>query len=68
VTEERALVGSTIDRLTVGIEIARQLVTERPPRPWTEQVIPYGLAERMLIAPQAWTLTEETREVRLPRG
>ena len=68
VAEERALMGSAIDRLTVGMEIVRQLVAERPPRPWTEQVIPYGLAERMLITPSGGALTEETREVRLPRG
>lgn len=68
VAEERALMGSAIDRLTVGMEIVRQLVAERPPRPWTEQVVPYGLAERMLITPVGWSLTEETREVRLARG
>ncbi|MFZ0184393.1 MAG: hypothetical protein WAL88_06110 [Nitrosotalea sp.] len=66
--EERSLMGSAIDRLTVGMEVARQLVGETPPRPWSEQVIPYALSERMLITPVGWTLTEETREVRLPRG
>jgi hypothetical protein len=66
VAEERMLIGSAIDRLTVGMEIVRQLVAERPPRPWTQQVVPYGLAERMLITPVGWTLTEDSREVRLP--
>jgi len=65
VAEERALVGHAIDRLTVGIEVVRQLVAERPPRPWADQVLPYALAERMLITPVGWTLTETTREVRL---
>jgi hypothetical protein len=68
VAEERSLMGSTIDRLTVGMEIVRQLVAERPPRPWTQQVVPYGLAERMLITPVGWTLTEDSREVTLRRG
>ena len=63
--EERALVGHAMDRLSVGIEVVRQLVAERPPRPWAEQVVPYGLAERMLITPVGWTPTETTREVRL---
>ena len=67
VAEERSLMGSAIDRLTVGMEIVRQLAEERPPRPWAEQVVPYGLAERMLITPSGWSLTEESREVRLPR-
>jgi hypothetical protein len=31
-----------------------------------EQVLPYGLAEMLLITPSRWTLTEATREVRLP--
>lgn len=68
VAEERSVVGSAIDRLTVGMEVCRQLGKERPPRQWAEQVVPYGLAGAMLITPSGWTLTEETREVRLPRG
>ena len=35
-------------------------MTSSPPRS-------YGLAGTMLIAPSGWTLTEATREVRLPR-
>jgi hypothetical protein len=29
-------------------------------------VLPYGLAEILMITPSGWTLTETTREVRLP--
>jgi hypothetical protein len=65
VAEERSLMGSAIDRLSLGMEVCRQLVDEKPPRPWTEQVVPYGLAEVMLVTPSGWTLTEESREVRL---
>ena len=32
VAEERSLMGSAIDRLSVGMEIVRQLVEEKPPR------------------------------------
>jgi hypothetical protein len=65
VAEERALIGHAIDRLTIGIEVIRQLVAERPPNPWAEQVLPCRLAERMPITPVGWTPTETTREVRL---
>ena len=68
VAEERQLLGSAINRLAIGMEVCRQLAAERPPRSWSEQVIPYGLAEAMLITPSGWTLTEESREVRLARG
>jgi hypothetical protein len=60
--------GAAIDRLAVGMEVCRKLVAEQPSRPWAEVVVPYGLTEAMLITPVGWTLTEETREVRLPRG
>jgi hypothetical protein len=29
-------------------------------------VLPYGLAKMLLITPSRWTLTESSREVRLP--
>jgi len=61
VAEERTLLGSAIDRLTIGMEVARELAGERPPRPWAEQVIPYGFAGLKAITPSGWTLTEETR-------
>ena len=43
-----------------------QLATEQPRRPWSEQVLPYGLAEILLITPSRWTLTDASRVVRLP--
>jgi hypothetical protein len=66
--EERTIIGSAIDRLAIGMEVCRQLAAERPPLSWAEQVVPYGLASAMLITPSGWTLTEETREVRLKTG
>jgi hypothetical protein len=68
VAEERSLVGSAIDRLTIGMDVCHQLALERPPRPWSEQVLAYGLARAMNITPSGWTLTESTREVRVPRS
>ncbi len=38
----------------------------RTRRSWPEQVLPLGLARMMLITPSGWTLTESSREVRLP--
>jgi hypothetical protein len=66
VAEERTLMGSAIDRLTIGMEVCRQLARETHSCPWSEQVLPYGLAGQMRITPAGWTLTETTREVRLP--
>ena len=37
--EERTLVGSAIDRLAVGMEVVRDLMAEKPPLPWAEQVV-----------------------------
>jgi hypothetical protein len=62
------LMGSAIDRLTIGMEVCRQLAKETHVCPWSEQVLPYGLARQMLITPAGWTFTETSREVRLPRS
>jgi hypothetical protein len=64
--EERELMGFTSERMARGMTICLQFSLERPPRPWSEQVLPYGLAELMMITPSRWTLTETSREVRLP--
>jgi hypothetical protein len=65
--EESAVLSFAADSLTTGMEVCQQLTLERPARSWSEQVLPYGLAGTMLITPTGWTLTEATREVRLPR-
>jgi hypothetical protein len=67
VAEERTLLGFAVDRLTTGMEVCRNLALERPARSWPDQVLPYGLAGMMLVTPSGWTLTEATRQVRLPR-
>jgi hypothetical protein len=64
--EERELMAFASERLAQGTSVCLRFALERPPRPWPEQVLPYGLAELMMITPSRWTLTEVSREVRLP--
>ena len=68
VTEERTVLEFAADGLTTGMEVCHELGTERPARSWSDQVLPYGLAGMMMITPTGWTLTETTREVRVPRS
>jgi len=63
--EERELMVFASERLALGMTVCRRFAMERPVRPWPEQVLPYGLAEFLLITPSGWTLTETSREVRL---
>lgn len=64
--EERELMGFVSERLALGMTVCLQFAMEQPRRPWSAQVLPYGLAETLLVTPSRWTLTEATREVRLP--
>ena len=64
--EERELMAFTSERLAQGTSVCLRFALEQPPRPWPEQVLPYGLAELMMVTPSRWTLTEVSREVRLP--
>jgi hypothetical protein len=64
--EERELMAYASGRLAMGMAVCQQFVLEQPSRPWAEQVLPYGLAELLLVTPSRWTLTEASREVRLP--
>ena len=63
--EERALMAFVNERLACGMAVCLQLAMERHLRSWPEQVLPYGLAEILMITPSRWTLTESSREVRL---
>lgn len=65
-TEERELMAFASTRLAQGMTVCLHLSMERSGRSWSEQVLPYGLAEMLLITPSRWTLTETSREVRLP--
>jgi hypothetical protein len=64
--EERELMAFASERLALGMTVCLQFAMEQPRRPWPEQVLPYGLAETLLVTPSRWTLTEASREVHLP--
>ena len=58
--------GFVSERLALGMTVCLQLAVEQARRPWSEQVLPYAVAEMWLITPSRWTLTEASRDVRLP--
>ena len=64
--EEREIMAFVSERFAQGMSVCLRFALEQPPRPWPEQVLPYSLAEMLLITPSRWTLTESSREVRLP--
>ena len=64
--EERELMHFASQGMALGMSVCLHFAMERPKRSWSEQVLPYGLAPLMLITPSDWTLTETSREVRLP--
>jgi hypothetical protein len=64
--EEQGIMVFANERLALGMAVCLQLAIEQPRRPWSEQILPYGLAEMMMITPSRWSLTEASREVRLP--
>lgn len=65
--EVRALMAFASERFAQAMSVCLRLLVEQSPRPWVEQVLPYGLAEQLLVTPSGWTLTEVSRDVRLPR-
>jgi hypothetical protein len=64
--EARALMHVASEGMALGMTVCLQFAMEQPRRSWPEQVLPYGLASMMLVTPSGWTLTETSREVRLP--
>ncbi len=66
VMEERELIDFASQRLALGMAVCSELAMQQHHRPWHEQVLPYGLAEILMITPTSWVLTECSREVRLP--
>ncbi|HEY3447845.1 MAG TPA: hypothetical protein VGK67_15925 [Myxococcales bacterium] len=64
--EERELMAFASERLALGMSVCLSLATEESRRTWSDQVLPYGLAEAMLITPSGWSTTEASRDVRLP--
>jgi hypothetical protein len=64
--EEHEIMTFVSERFAQGMSVCLCFALEQPPRPWPEQVLPYSLAEMLLITPSRWTLTESSREVCLP--
>ncbi|MDI7267834.1 MAG: hypothetical protein QME96_07560 [Myxococcota bacterium] len=64
--EEGELMRFASAGMALGMTVCLQLAMERPRRPWAEQVLPFGLAHLWLVTPSGWTLTETSRDVRLP--
>ena len=58
----------TSNGMALGMTVCLLLAGEQSQRSWPEQVLPFGLAEILLITPSRWTLTEISREVRLPKA
>lgn len=63
--EESELMRFASDRMATGMTALLHFTSEGRKRTWSEQVLPYGLAWLLLITPEAWTLTESSKEVRL---
>jgi hypothetical protein len=64
--EERQLMKHTSTLLALGMDCVWGLQTiDESGRPWSEQVLPYALAEQYLITPARWTTTESSRDVHL---
>lgn len=64
--EERRVLDFAGRGLAVGMAVCRRLAAETAGSSWSEQVLPFGLVEMLLITPSGWSLTESSREVRLP--
>jgi hypothetical protein len=64
--EERDLMGFASAGMALGMNVCWSLAREDSGPSWPERVLPYGLAELLLITPSRWTLTEVSRQVRLP--
>ena len=66
--EERELMRFASAGMALGLSVCNRLEAEQPRRPWSEQVVPYGMGQGLLVTPSAWTLTEASREVHLRVG
>ena len=64
--EERRIIRFASDRLAMGMNACHRFMAEQPRRPWSEQVLPFGLTSFLLITPSNWTLTDNSRDVHLP--
>jgi hypothetical protein len=64
--EERELMTFAAERFALGMSVCLSFAMDEAKRRWPDQVLPYGLADMLLITPSGWSLTEDTRGVTLP--
>jgi hypothetical protein len=64
--EERELMRFASRGMALRLSVCDRFETEQPRRPWSEQVLPYGLGGLLLVTPSSWTLSEVSREIHLP--
>ena len=65
--EERRLVRETAAAFAQGALALDCLISDENPRSWSDSALPFGLAGAMGVSPGAWSLTERTRTIELPR-
>jgi hypothetical protein len=66
--EERESMRFASSGMALGLSVCDRFETEQPRRPWSEQVLPFGLGGLAVGDSCFLTLTEATREVRLRVG
>jgi len=65
-SEERTLVRETAAAFAQGLLALDCLMGSENTREWSDSVLPFQLAELMLVTPSRWSLTETTRGFELP--
>ena len=65
-SEERQLVRETAAAFSQGMLALDCLMSSENTRNWSDSVLPFHLAEMMLVTPSRWSLTEKTRSLDLP--
>jgi len=65
-SEERLLVRETAAAFSQGMLALDCLMSSENTRDWSDTVLPFHLAEMMLVTPSRWSLTEKTRSLDLP--
>ena len=65
-SEERMLVRETAAAFAQGMLALDCLMGSGNTRGWTDSVLPFHLAEMMLVTPSGWSLTETSRGLELP--
>jgi hypothetical protein len=64
-SEDRNLMTEAARRFAFGMSVCHGLAERERVQPWSELIAPYGLATFTRVPPTDWSLTEDSREVRL---